>query len=135
MGGYRKRKYNHGKWAVQKERLHVSGPPPAPRSDAHAIGDLVPNVMRSFGLEARVWESQICSDWTELVGEQVANHTRPGRLDNGCLYIFVSSSAWLSELMRYGKIEIEKKLQQRFGANKIRSIRFQLDPDGTVYGK
>ncbi|MFH0982921.1 MAG: DUF721 domain-containing protein [Planctomycetota bacterium] len=96
---------------------------------AASIGDIIPGVMKQLGLDKHLWEQAILSEWPALVGPQVAAHTRPGRIERGTLFVFVSHSTWLNELSRYGKKEMLENLQKRFGADKIKSIRLQLDPD------
>lgn len=68
-------------------------------------------------------------EWVALVGEPIARHVRPGRMDRGVLYVFVSNSVWLSELKRHGESAMLEKLQARFGADKITSLHMRLDPD------
>ncbi len=132
----RRRQFDKGKWAIQRERFQTDARQPPPDDfHEHTLGDFVPKVMKGFGLEGRVWEQQITDNWAKLVGPQIAQHTKPGRINYGTLIVFVSSSAWLSELVRYGQKQILDKLHARFGAKKIKGIRFQLDPDGTEYGK
>ncbi|MBN1268539.1 MAG: DUF721 domain-containing protein [Kiritimatiellae bacterium] len=94
-----------------------------------SIGDVIPGVMKQLGLDKHLWEQAILSEWPALVGPQVAAHTRPGRIERGTLFVFVSHSTWLNELSRYGKTEMLANLQKRFGAEKIKSVRLQLDPD------
>lgn len=121
---------NYGAWHVQRERFHLtaSRPPAADRSKE--VGQVVPSLLKSLGLEDRLWEEQLRIEWPQLVGEQVAHHTRPGRLHRKTLFIFVSNSAWLNELSRYGLKPILEKLQGRFGPDRIQQLRLQLDPDG-----
>lgn len=102
----------------------------APAYDsARPIGELIPQILKRFGLEDRLWEQALVSEWDALVGKQVARHSRPGRLDHRTLYVFVSNSTWLNELARYGKKQMIENLQKRFGADKIRDVRLQIDPD------
>ena len=86
--------------------------------------------MKQLRLEDRLWEQTLLSEWEELVGTQVAMHARPGRLDRKVLYVFVSHPTWLSELSRFSQKQMLENLQKRFGADKIRSLRLQLDPEG-----
>jgi predicted nucleic acid-binding Zn ribbon protein len=93
------------------------------------VGDTILSVMKKLGLEDRFWEQSLVSEWSTLVGEQVARHTRPGRIQQGTLHVFVTNSAWLHELMRYGQRPMLENIQRRFGREKIRSLRLQADPD------
>ena len=68
------------------------------------------------------------ASWPDVAGPAVAKHTRPGRLERNTLVVFVDSSAWLNDLLRYGQKLILEKLQKKFGADKISAVRFLLDP-------
>jgi predicted nucleic acid-binding Zn ribbon protein len=85
--------------------------------------------MKQLGLENRLWEQALINEWESLVGPQVAKHARAGRLERKVLHIFVDHPAWLSDLSRYGQKQLVENLQKRFGADKIKGIRLQLDPD------
>jgi len=41
----------------------------------------------------------------------------------------VRHPGWLSELSRYSQKQILENMQKRFGRDKIRNVRIQLDPD------
>ncbi len=84
--------------------------------------------MKTLGLAERFWEHELLEEWPALVGKQVAEHTRPGGFRAGSLTIYVDHSSWLHELQRFSEPALRKNLQKRFGASKIRRLRFQLDP-------
>ena len=91
------------------------------------IGDLIPGVMAELGLVSQLWLSELEQEWGALVGESVAKHTRPGRLDQDRLIVFVDNSAWLHERSRYGETEMLSAVRVRFG-DKVRSLVLRLDP-------
>jgi len=93
-----------------------------------SLGEALSPILKRIGLGEQHWMAALAEQWETLVGADVARHTRPGRVDRGTLFVFVDSSVWLSELVRYGSDEILAKLQKRFHKNRIRSVRFQLDP-------
>ena len=125
------RPWKKGPWRVNRERCRLGDMhPPREGRGPSPISDVIPDVMRKFGLGERHWLNVLDEEWAGLVGEAVAKHTRPGRLVGRGLIVFVDNSVWLGELARYGKEQILVKLQQRFGRNKIREVRLQLDPDG-----
>ena len=117
------------RWEIERERFRIERTQrPEPESIAQAA-DVVPFVIRQMGLESSFREHELMSSWADLVGPQVAQHARPGRLDRKILMIYVTHPAWLSELSRYGQKEILAKLQAQFGADRIKGVRLQLDPD------
>ena len=94
------------------------------------VRDAIGTVLTKLDLGEQVWLKNLESDWVELAGRALAKHARPGRYERRRLVVFVDSSAWLSELERYGRKELLEKLQQRFGADKIADLRLQMDPEG-----
>ena len=89
----------------------------------------MPKVMKKIGLEQPLWEQTLLREWEEIVGPQVAQHARPGRLDRKILCVYIANSAWLMELRRFGEKAMLNNLQQRFGRATIKGVRLQLDPD------
>ncbi len=130
MAATRSRSFNYGRWQLERERFQL---PPEHRPDASestaTIGDLAAGLLKHAGLDAKLWEQTLLSEWHTLVGDAVARRARPGQLQRTVLTIYVSNAAWLHELSRYGKTELLKKLQDRFGAARITDLRFQADPD------
>ena len=127
--GRRRRQYRKGRWEVQRERCRLADPaPPSPSCDASPLGTFIPQLMKRLGLAEQHWVGRLEEAWPGLVGDAVAGHTRPGRLEHGVLVVFVDSSVWLSELSRYGRGEMLASVRRRFGSRKISNIRLQLDP-------
>jgi len=119
-------------WALQRERLQLADPRP-PEPEAYTTpGDVIPALMKQWGLEQRLWEQEMLREWPALAGDDVARHTRPGRLERKILLVYVRHPVWLSELSRYGKPILLANLQRRFGADRIRDVRLQLDPDAAA---
>lgn len=122
--------FGPGRWAVERDRFQLDSARPAPTFDRTCKASaLVPAILKDFGLEEKLWQHALASEWPQLVGEQVASRTRPGAIQNRVLNIFVSSPVWLSELTRTSRPLLLKNLQARFGAQLIRDIRLQPDPD------
>jgi len=133
-GKNRRPAFNRGQWEVQRERLRLEDrrPPDAPR-EPMPLDTVLPSLLKRLGLEAQHWLTTLNEEWASLVGQGVARHARPGRLESGVLTVYVDSSVWLSELSRYGKEEILTKLRGRFGAKRFKGLRLQLDPDAGSY--
>ena len=117
------------RWQVERERHHILRQSPLQPDRSVPIASVVETVVKHMGLEQRFWEQALVNEWASLVGAQVAKQARPGRIERGILRIFVTHSTWLSELSRYGQKQILENLQKRFGSDKIKGIKLQLDPD------
>ena len=92
------------------------------------MNQVLPQVFKEMGLEEELWQMELKEAWPALVGEQLAARTRPGRVERGTLVVFVEHAGWLSELSRYGKREMLARLQERYGRQRIRFLRLELDP-------
>ncbi|PYJ78952.1 MAG: hypothetical protein DME69_06670 [Verrucomicrobia bacterium] len=88
--------------------------------------DLVPKLMQRLGLRERLRETEVIDAWSKIVGEFIAAHSAPVALRDGILYVRVLQPALHYELEQVSKIEILRKLKQRFGGKTIRDIRFRV---------
>jgi len=120
---------------LERERFQIAQPDPPYPDRVYRIGDVLRAVRESLGIEQKKWEQELLTDWVAIIGKKYARHVRPGRYRNGTLTLFVSHPVWLSELFREGTAEILSRLQERWGADTIRAIRLQLDPDLNPPGK
>ena len=98
-----------------------------PRPDQfRATADLVPALMQRFGLKERLQESEVMEAWSRIVGEFIATHSAPVALREGVLYVRVLQPALHYDLEQLCKIDILRKLKQRFGSKVIRDVRFRV---------
>ena len=116
-------------WNVQREWLRLTAAQPHATEQTSCLADVLPAIMKQFGLEQRLWERELLSEWPALAGANVARHCRPGRLDRKTLEVYVRHPIVLSELERFGKAQLLANLQGRFGADRIRRLRLRLDSD------
>jgi len=99
---------------------------PASHDRTQSAAGALEKVMRDLGLAERLTEGQILAAWKEIVGEWFALHTHPDRLRDGILFVRVLQSSVHCELDRNCRPQIVQKLKARFGAKRIRDIRFRL---------
>jgi predicted nucleic acid-binding Zn ribbon protein len=92
---------------------------------APALAQLVPGVMKRLGLHQRLWESQLFSRWTEIVGEFNARVCQPASLRNGRLVVTVTHPAYIQELRPLKSLFLQK-IQQRLGNTCVRDIIFRV---------
>jgi predicted nucleic acid-binding Zn ribbon protein len=91
-----------------------------------APADILPNLMQRLGLKERLHESEVLDAWSSIVGEFIAAHSAPVALREGVLYVRVLQPALHYELEQISKIDILRKLKQRFGGKTIRDVRFRV---------
>jgi predicted nucleic acid-binding Zn ribbon protein len=92
------------------------------QSPAHVL----PNLMQRLGLRERLHENEIAEAWNSIVGEFIAAHSAPVALRESVLYVRVLQPSLHYELERVSKMDILRKLKQRFGAKIIRDVRFRV---------
>lgn len=89
------------------------------------IESVVGKAMKGLGLKDRFNEEQVFEAWNELVDNFIAHNARPISLERKVLSILVLHSTVHYELERM-KGSLLKKMQERFGPENVRDIRFRL---------
>jgi predicted nucleic acid-binding Zn ribbon protein len=91
-----------------------------------APADVLPKLMQRLGLKERLHETEVMEAWSKIVGDFIAAHSAPVALREGILYVRVLQPALHYELQQVSKIDILRKLKQRFGGKVIRDVRFRV---------
>ena len=89
------------------------------------IDTVVGKMMKGLGLSDRFNEEMVFEAWNEMVDPFIAANARPLTLERRVLAIQVLHATVHYELERM-KGQILRRMQERFGADKIREIRFRL---------
>jgi predicted nucleic acid-binding Zn ribbon protein len=92
------------------------------------VGDFLPAVLKSFGLEQKFRDQKVLALWPEVVGEQIAARTRAVRIEKGVLFVHVDHGAWMQEL-HFKEKELVKKLREKAPQSGVRRIRFGTSRD------
>ena len=126
----RNTKYSRGRWMIECERCGIPrGTPPPAEEDCATMDAGVEQVLKGLGLSGLQSTNELVERWEDIVGSQVARHSRPGRMNGSELIVYVDSSVWLHELQRYGLKGMYAKVKAHCDRQEIKSIRLQLDPD------
>ena len=80
--------------------------------------------MKDLGLEQRLHESQIFSQWTEIIGADNARHCQPLSLRHAKLVVVVTHAGWVQAFWSLKPMML-RKIQQRVGAQHVRDIIFR----------
>jgi predicted nucleic acid-binding Zn ribbon protein len=99
---------------------------PPVREHWQAASDLLPKLMQRLGLKERLHETEVIDAWAKIVGDFIAAHSAPVALREGILYVRVLQPALHYELEQVSKIDLLRKLKQRFGGKIIRDVRFRV---------
>ncbi|MEI8235218.1 MAG: DUF721 domain-containing protein [Verrucomicrobiota bacterium] len=102
-------------------------PEPAPKPDRlSSASDVIGKVMSALGLKERFRQEEVLGAWRGMVGDFIAEHATPHRLQNGVLFVQVLQPTMHYELDRVWKPKILAKFKERFGARAVREIKFQI---------
>lgn len=69
----------------------------------------------------------LCSNWKDIVGKELSEHTAPQKLENGCLTISATSTTWATQL-RMLSTDILHRIGEQYGAhskNTVSSLNIQ----------
>lgn len=89
------------------------------------IGEVIGSTLKKLGLKNRFDEGQIIGAWNEIVGEFVSRNSQPVEVRHRILIVRVLQPAVRYELDRM-KGKVLSRMQEKFGAQHIRGIRFEL---------
>jgi predicted nucleic acid-binding Zn ribbon protein len=88
------------------------------------LNSILETSIRSLGLSHGIAQGKVLNEWNTIVGEHIANVTKPERFDKDTLIISVTSSAWRNELLFY-KENILKKIATLVGDGIVKDLRFR----------
>jgi predicted nucleic acid-binding Zn ribbon protein len=69
------------------------------KGNNHSMKNLIDKLIRSYGLEGKMQELDIMSEWETIVGKMIARHTTNIQLKNKILYITLDSAPLKQELL------------------------------------
>lgn len=123
--------FRRGPWLVERERFGLAAEAPDPPfHDADDIRGGLRSVLGRLGLHSASIQAILLEEWPQLVGADVARHTRPGSVRDGELTVYVRGALWYSQLKRVGASALQDKIIQRVGQQSVRRVVLRPDPEG-----
>lgn len=104
----------------RRTRRKGAGGSSSPVDVGRAISDLV----EALGIGRTLTQYQVITGWGEIVGEQIAKVSTPSRIENGVLFVTVSTAPWRAELT-LRRLEILGKIKRACGPDIVKEIRFR----------
>jgi predicted nucleic acid-binding Zn ribbon protein len=89
-----------------------------------SIQDAMLNLMRELGIAPKMAQYDVLAAWPDVVGPQIARVTNPQRMENGILYVAVTTAPWRAELSMK-RLELIEKLNTHVGTRILNDIRFR----------
>ncbi len=94
------------------------------KNQPKSVGAAIKELAQHLGLEKNLEEYQALTSWQEVVGEQIAKVTQAQRMENGVLFVSVSTAPWRAELSMK-RMEIMQKINAMLGKSVVKEIRFR----------
>lgn len=90
----------------------------------NTLRDIVPAMMKNLGLAQRYKAEIILLNWRQIVGEDIAAHTRPGKINRRVLTLAANNAVWAHHLSTL-KEEIIAKINAFAGEKAVSDLKFQ----------
>ncbi len=97
-----------------------------PLMDSHAqgLGEIIPQILKTWKLDERLREDEVAAAWLDIVGAFNARFTAPDGLRRGVLTVRVLHPTLHHTLMMQ-KGTLLKRLQERFGVKEVKDLKFR----------
>ncbi len=96
------------------------------RPREQAVGVAVERVLRRLGVEASPWLERLAEEWPAVAGSAAASKCRPGKFQNGILYVYVINNVDLFNLRRNDLPAIERAVRTFAGDVQVRQVRLMI---------
>jgi predicted nucleic acid-binding Zn ribbon protein len=100
------------------------------RDDPQPLTAAMGGLLSARGWRQRVAVGAVFGRWAEVVGAEVAAHTRPAVFEDGELVVIADSAAWATQV-RLLAPQLLRRLGAELGAGTVRRVRVQ-GPTGTA---
>src|SRR5580658_5194664 len=92
------------------------------RDDPQPLNAAVGGLLSARGWRQRAAVGAVFGDWPQIVGPQLATHTRPDGFENGELTVTADSDAWAAQV-RLMAPQLIKRLAEELGHGTVTRIR------------
>jgi predicted nucleic acid-binding Zn ribbon protein len=89
------------------------------------VRGVVERVLKKYRLTGDLDAYKVFHMWNDLVGDRIASHTRPVRIDRDTLFVEVDDPLWLTQL-KYMKLDLLSKIDMTIKKGAIKDVRFYL---------
>ena len=92
--------------------------------DEKPLKPIVSKIFSKLAEPAQHKHTNLADCWPEIVGPAISQHTKPRFLPGGRMTVWVDDSTLAFELSQRHKPSILKRLQNQFGEDEVKDIRF-----------
>lgn len=98
-------------------------------SPLDSLASVLAGLAHRLGLESKLLEIRLHRRWSEIVGQQIAAHTRPDQIRFKKLYVYVQHSVWLQQLT-YLKPNLLDKINAAAGESLVSDLVLRIGDFG-----
>lgn len=91
------------------------------KSNSATIKTLIDKLIRSYGLESKMQELDVMSEWENIVGKMIARHTKDIQIRNKILYITLDSAPLKQELLM-NRTRIIELVNEKSGKQLVQDV-------------
>ena len=91
---------------------------------AEELGSVINKIVSDSDIGRKIKKFNIFNHWSDIVGSDIGNKTKPEKLLRQTLYISVSSSTWANELSLMSG-QLIKKINDFVGETVVKELRFK----------
>jgi len=96
-----------------------------PPDDFVHIGNILGDTLNRFRADSDLELTSVFTIWKNVVGEAIANNSKPGGFKGKILLVYVSSPVWIQELQYYKK-DMITKINDALGKELVCDIKFKI---------
>mgnify|MGYP003593532985 CR=1 FL=1 len=89
--------------------------------------------LKRLNIKERPWLDELNQPWPTLVAPEVSSVARPGKWDNGILYVYVTNSVKLFELRRTHLKRIEQAVRAFAKDDRVKHVRLMVNAVSLPY--
>lgn len=90
---------------------------------AEIIGNVFTQLFRDLGIDKAIQQNMAVSRWSEIVGERISQISEAERIENGVLFVKVSSPVWRNELV-FMKSNLISSVNEALTKTVVKDIKF-----------
>ena len=94
------------------------------RDDPQSLNAAMGGLLSARGWRQRAAVGAVFGGWADIVGPQVAAHTRPDSFDEGELVVLADSDAWAAQVKLLTP-QLLRRLAEELGAGTVRRVRLR----------
>ncbi|MBU1711980.1 MAG: DUF721 domain-containing protein [Proteobacteria bacterium] len=89
------------------------------------IGNILGDALNKFRAESDLELTGVFTIWNNVVGEAIANNSKPAGFKGKILLVYVNSPVWIQELQYYKK-DMITKINDALGKELVCDIKFRI---------